>query len=462
MGNPSGINVVAQMLEFYSLREHPFGVSPDPRFLYPSYQHREAMASLIFGIESQVGFAALIAEPGSGKTTLLFDLLQRYRERANTAFIFNTQCNGLELLRQVVIELEVPGAEELTDIVRLHQLFTSFVASHMGNRPMVIIIDEAQNLENSALETLRLLSNFEAADRKLLHIILAGQPQLADKLRHPSLTQLLQRITIVSRLERFSRQQMEECIAFRLRVAGYGGAALFTEQALDRVIDASRGVPREVNRICMNSMQLGFVLRQQTIGVDIVDEVLSDLTLAKWAHREESHLDPHLAPMAPPAHSGAFRVGGRSLARPASPPPAPFADDPLVERGYVPLRTARLQEQVSSGQEYPPPETDDVDPLRPLEESNLRRALLDAAVRRRRAAELRLLGLQTEDGHVPPASKGGYPYKFAMGCIPNPPAGKPEPSNGSDERFQDRPGRPGSTSQSDAERQEDTRKKTGS
>src|ERR1700692_4021969 len=104
MPNPTGINVVAQMLEFYTLREHPFGVSPDPRFLYPSYQHREAMASLIFGIESQVGFDALIAEPGLGKTALLFDVLQRYRDRANTAFIFNTQCNGLELLRQVVME----------------------------------------------------------------------------------------------------------------------------------------------------------------------------------------------------------------------------------------------------------------------------------------------------------------------------------------------------------------------
>jgi general secretion pathway protein A len=214
-------NVVSQMLQFYSLREHPFGVSPDPRFLYPSHQHREAMASLIFGIESQVGFAALIAEPGAGKTTLLFDILQRYREHARTAFIFNTQCSGPELLRQVVLELEVPGTDQEIDPVRLHQLFTSFVASQMSARPVVIIIDEAQNLENSALETLRLLSNFEAADRKLLHIILAGQPQLADKLRHPGLTQLLQRITIVSQLQRFSREQMEECIAFRLRVAGH-------------------------------------------------------------------------------------------------------------------------------------------------------------------------------------------------------------------------------------------------
>jgi type II secretory pathway predicted ATPase ExeA len=424
MPNPSGINVVGQMLEFYSLREHPFGVSPDPRFLYPSYQHREAMASLIFGIESQVGFAALIAEPGSGKTSLLFDLLQRYRDRAQTAFIFNTQCNGLELLRQVVLELEVPGTDDVTDPVRLHQHFTSFVANNMGTRPVIIIIDEAQNLENSALETLRLLSNFEAADRKLLHIILAGQPQLAEKLRHPSLTQLLQRITIVSRLDHFTREQMEECIAFRLRVAGFAGERLFTDAALAGIIEASGGVPREVNRICMNAMQLGFVLRQKTIDVDVVQEVLSDLTLAKWALREE----PELPPPPTASRSGPFRVGSVSGPRQTPPPPPVFDDDPLLERGYVPLRTARLQEQINSGQDYPPSSTDDVDPLRPLEESNLRRALLDAAVRRRRAAELRLMGMQDEEAR----GKGMYPYKFAMGCIPNPTGSEP-PADG-DER----------------------------
>ncbi len=149
------------MLEFYGLREHPFGVSPNPRFLYPSVQHREAMASLIFGIENQVGFAALIAEPGAGKTTLLFDILQRYRERASTAFVFNTQCcSGQDLLRQVVMELQIPGGESERDSIQLHQLFTAFVADRLRTKPVVIIIDEAQNLENSALETLRLLIEF--------------------------------------------------------------------------------------------------------------------------------------------------------------------------------------------------------------------------------------------------------------------------------------------------------------
>ena len=483
MSNTSGANVVSQMLEFYGLREHPFGVSPDPRFLYPSLQHREAMASLIFGIESQVGFAALIAEPGSGKTTLLFDLLARYRDRAHTAFVFNTQCNSLELLRQVVLELEVPGTEQETDPVRLHHLFIAFVASHMNAKPVVIIIDEAQNLENSALETLRLLSNFEAADRKLLHIILAGQPQLADKLRHPSLTQLLQRITMVSQLQRFNRDQIAECIAFRLRVAGHKGGELFSEQAMALLTSASGGVPREINRICMNAMQLGFALKEKTIGVAVIEEVLSDLTLAKWAPRPEAHLsDP--GPNRSHTPAGGFRVGGVSGPRPVSPPDDPWATrihdyarsrplhgpnddvDPLLYlRDQPNLRYAQpLAENTG-----PPVPTDDVDPLRPVNDGGVRRALLDAAVRRRRAAELRLMGLQREEGAAPAASSAVYPYKFAMGCMPNPTHSEATASPDDGERFRGPSGlvaeaeaRLEAARQEEREKREKKEKKTGS
>lgn len=267
------------MLEFYGLREHPFGVSPNPRYLYPSVQHREALASLLFGIENKVGFAALIAEPGTGKTTLLFDVLMRFRERASTAFVFNTQCNGQELLRHILMELQVPGGDFELDPIRQHQLFTSFVADCQRTKPVVIVIDEAQHLDDSAMEALRLLSNFEAADHKLLHIILAGQPQLGEKLRLETHTQLLQRITIISRLGRFSPEQTEECIAFRLRVAGYSGPPLFSDEALAKIRTASYGVPREINRICLNAVYLGFALRQKQIGAEVIDEVLADLDL---------------------------------------------------------------------------------------------------------------------------------------------------------------------------------------
>jgi general secretion pathway protein A len=415
MPTARGTTVVSQMLEFYGLREHPFGVSPDPRFLYPSFQHREAIASLIFGIESQVGFAALIAEPGAGKTTLLFDLLQRYRDRASTAFIFNTQCSGPELLRQVVLELQVPGADSERDPLRLHQLFTEFVASQLRTKPVVIIIDEAQNLENSALETLRLLSNFEAANRKLLHIILAGQPQLATKLRHPSLTQLLQRITTVSRLERFSRVQMEECIAFRLRVAGFAGSAMFTDEAMAKITAASGGVPREVNRICINAMQLGFALRQKPIGLEAVEEVLSDLTLAKWGPEAEQHIMDVEVPRSS-SNSGGGLVGAPLSPRPT--PPRELHPDAMPQ-----IVGARPWDTQYSPAATPAAEAGR-NPMRPAPESDLRRVLLEAAAHRRRAAELRLIGLRLKENHSAASSQVLYPYKFAMGCVPSPAGGE--------------------------------------
>lgn len=274
------------MLDFYGLREHPFWVSPNPRYLYPSLQHREALAALISGVENLVGFAALIAEPGTGKTTLLFDVLGRFHDRANTAFVFNTQCDGLELLRQIFTDLQIPDTDSERDMVRLHQKFKAFVANHHRTKPVVIIIDEAQNLDNSALETLRLLSNFEAADRKLLHIILAGQPLLREKLRSPSLTQLLQRITIISRLGNLAPDETAEYIAFRLRTAGYEGPPLFSDEAMAKIKIASRGVPREINRICINALQMGFNLQQREMGVEVIRGALSALRLSSAVRTE--------------------------------------------------------------------------------------------------------------------------------------------------------------------------------
>jgi general secretion pathway protein A len=266
------------MQDFYGLQEHPFGVSADPRFLYPSIQHRQALNSLILGIEEQAGLSALIAEPGTGKTMLLFDIVLQYREQASIAFVFNTQCSGRELLRHIAMGLQIPGGESEHDPVRLHQLFTSFVSDPARTKPVVIIIDEAQDLESSALETLRLLSNFEAADHKPIHIIIAGQPLLEKNLRIH--TQLLQRITIISRLQRLTPMQVAEYIEYRLQVAGYSGSALFTSEAIATIGLASRGVPREINRICINAIKLGSSRRQKQIGVDIIDAVLSELSLS--------------------------------------------------------------------------------------------------------------------------------------------------------------------------------------
>jgi general secretion pathway protein A len=267
------------LLEFYGLQEHPFGTTPNPRFLFPSETHRKAQASLALGIESQFGFTALIAPPGLGKTTLLFDLLTTYRNNAQAAFVFTTQCNSLELLRYIVTDLQVPGTENETDPVRLHQKFAQFVARNPSPHPVLVVIDEAQNLDASALESVRLLSDFETPDRKLLHIILAGQPQLSQRLREPGLSQLLQRITNVSRLTPLTSDETSRYIDHRLRSAGFKREQLFSELAILKIAAESGGVPRAINRICLNALQLGFAAGHRQIGCDLIDEAAAGFDL---------------------------------------------------------------------------------------------------------------------------------------------------------------------------------------
>ncbi len=180
-------------LEHYGLREQPFGVTPDPRFLYFSPSHREALASLQYGIECGRGFLGLIAKPGMGKTTLLFRLLEKLRGSDRTAFLFQTRCDSLGLMRSILADLgvDVPGQ----DLVQMQgQLNEILVRESRSGRPFVLVVDEAQNLDDSVLETIRMLSNFETPRAKLMHIILAGQPQLADKLARPDMVQLRQRL----------------------------------------------------------------------------------------------------------------------------------------------------------------------------------------------------------------------------------------------------------------------------
>src|SRR6266851_7477888 len=187
-------------LKFFGLREQPFGVTPDPRFLYLSPAHREALASVFYGIETGRGFLALIAMPGMGKTTLLFHLLEKFRSSARTAFLFQTQCTSREFMRFLLAELGYESDGQ--DFVRMHEEFNRRLLqeARAGNR-FIVVIDEAQNLQPSVLETVRLLSDFETTRAKLLHIILAGQPELGDKLASAGLSQLRQRVSLLSGLD---------------------------------------------------------------------------------------------------------------------------------------------------------------------------------------------------------------------------------------------------------------------
>ena len=264
--------------DYYNLAEQPFGVTPDTRYLYLSPTHREALASLLYGVQSGRGFMSIIAKPGMGKTTLLFQLLQQLEHSARTVFLFQTLCSPEDLLRSLLHDL---GTEAHGDLPEMHsQLNECLLSESRRGRQVVVVIDEAQNLSDSALELLRMLSNFETPHKKLMQIILAGQPQLAEKLSSPNLVQLRQRISIVARLKPFAVDETNLYVAHRLRVAGYDfRAPLFTPRAAAKIAEHSEGIPRNINNICFNALSLGCASKRKPIDEEIIREVLDDLDL---------------------------------------------------------------------------------------------------------------------------------------------------------------------------------------
>jgi general secretion pathway protein A len=273
-------------LDYYHLREQPFGVTPDPRYLYLSRTHREALASLYYGVEAGRGFLALIAEPGMGKTTLLFQLMEQVRKSACFVFLFQTQCDSREFLRYLLADMGIDSHGR--DLVQMHEQLNDALMrlKHAGMR-FVLVIDEAQNLDDSVLETVRLLSDFETPSSKLMQIILSGQPQLAAKLARPSLIQLRQRIAILSRLEPFSPAETDQYIDHRLQVAGYDGGSLFTADARAIIAARSRGIPRNINNLCFNALSLGCALGRKKVDGEIVLEAVRDLDVEPLAHMGE-------------------------------------------------------------------------------------------------------------------------------------------------------------------------------
>ncbi len=268
-------------LDFFALREQPFGVTPDPRYLYLGPGHREALASLYYGIEANRGFLSLIARPGMGKTTLLFHLLAKFDRTARTAFLFQTQCSSREFMRFLLAEIGIET--ESQDFVRMHEQFNRcLVQEARAGKRFIVVIDEAQNLDPTVLETVRLLSDFETPQAKLLQIILVGQPGLADKLASPSLVQLRQRITSVSGLNPLSSDEVGRLIEHRMKVAGYTGNPVFTPDALELISQVSEGIPRQINNYCFHALSLACALRKKTVDAAMIHEVMRDLDISRF------------------------------------------------------------------------------------------------------------------------------------------------------------------------------------
>ena len=327
------------LLEYYALREQPFGVTPDPRFLHLSPAHREALASLYYGIEAGRGFLALIAKPGMGKTTLLFHLLEKFRHNARTAFLFQTQCSSREFMRFLLAELGVESHDQ--DFVRMHEEFNKLLLQEArAGRRFIIVVDEAQNLDDSVLETVRLLSDFETPRAKLLQIILSGQPELADKLASRHLSQLRQRVSLLNRLIPFSVEETRKYIDHRLRVAGHSGEPLFAPEAVTAIARFTEGIPRNINNFCFNVLSLSCAIRQRVVDLALGEEVIEDLDINQ--HTTE------IAPAKPlDFESLASMIGGNTTqARMASQIPGTGLEGltPAEARAYMQQLSVQLKD----------------------------------------------------------------------------------------------------------------------
>jgi general secretion pathway protein A len=274
-------------LEFYKLREQPFGVTADPRFLYLARSHRETLASLFFAIENRLGFSMLVAEPGLGKTTLLLQVLKALGASALTAFLFETQCNPTGLLRYLLKELDLQTNRR--GPTSLHEQLEQLLVRVAGTgRHLVVIIDEAQNLGPPVLETMRLLSNFETRSGKLIHIILSGQPQLAQQFAKPDMAQFEQRISITNWLKPLTTDETARYVEYRLQVAGFRHGPLFSDEAIEAIAARSEGIPRKINRLCFNALSLGCVVQENHIGKELIEEAGSDMGIRLLALQRSS------------------------------------------------------------------------------------------------------------------------------------------------------------------------------
>jgi type II secretory pathway predicted ATPase ExeA/outer membrane protein OmpA-like peptidoglycan-associated protein len=268
----------SQLFAHFGLQENPFGVTPDIRFLYQSHTHHEALTSLINGIDFGFGFQVLIGQPGMGKTSLLFSLLEKFRTAAHTAFVFQPQSEPHDLLQSVLYELGTSSAE-----TSLHKLFEQvndvLYSAAQERKRVILVVDEAQNLDLVVLEALRQLSNFETPDAKLVQVVLAGQPQLAEKLAASTHEQLRQRISAISRLRPLGLDETDAYIHHRLTTAGYGGVDLFTEGGARLIWNHSKGIPRNINTLCFAAMILAFEARAKSIDERILEEAARNLDL---------------------------------------------------------------------------------------------------------------------------------------------------------------------------------------
>src|SRR5271169_883738 len=264
---------------FFGLKENPFNVNPDPRFLFLTQQIEEALAGLMYGIQTKKGFITLTGEVGTGKTTLVNRLLDwLHQRRAKTAFLFNSRMNTNQLFDFILAEFDI-SCDSKSKSQQLMKLNHWLLDRYRSGETVVLILDEAQNLTFPVLEEVRLLTNLETSTDKLLQIVLSGQPELEDKLKLPELRQLRQRIMLRCKTTPLTKEQTHDYILKRLKIAGSGDEPIFSPEAMDAVHIYSMGIPRVVNLLCEHSLVNAYVDQQRPVKSKVVEDVAREFQL---------------------------------------------------------------------------------------------------------------------------------------------------------------------------------------
>ncbi|MBV8808409.1 MAG: AAA family ATPase [Acidobacteriaceae bacterium] len=266
---------------YFGFSENPFNISPDPEFLYRSSQYEEVLANLIYGVRSRKGFIVLTGEVGTGKTTML-ECLRDFLDsmRYEFAFLFNSRLTPDQFFEMVGHDFDLPGNHKSKTEV-LFALNELLLQQAERGRTCVLIVDEAHNLEWDVLEEIRLLGNLENRQGKLLQIVLAGQPELDQKLDTPNLRQLKQRIVLRCSLNPLTPDECAAYVETRLARAGRPRQNLFSPEVLEEIYKRSRGIPRVINLICDNLLVTTFAMEQRAATLEMLDEVSQDLRL-QW------------------------------------------------------------------------------------------------------------------------------------------------------------------------------------
>ncbi len=259
----------------FGFNEKPFNLVPNPSFLFLSSKHANALTTLEYALTEKVGFVMLTGEIGSGKTTLIRHLLNQIGSDMDVAVIFNTNILSNDLINLILTEFEIDYNDGISKAKALEALYEFLIQQYSRNRNVLLIIDEAQNLSEEVLEEIRMLSNLQTDDEMLLQIIIVGQPELRNKIKDPRLEQFAQRIAVNFHLSAMTLEETQEYIAHRIEKAG-GEPGLFTMEAVERVYEASRGIPRAINLLCDVALVYGYADENQNIGVEIIEQVIVD------------------------------------------------------------------------------------------------------------------------------------------------------------------------------------------